>query len=170
MNFVTISIWDEFFTWFLATVVFLSTIKFIKLLKFNKRMGVLGDTIKYATKDLKTFTIIFFIYFSAFAMFAYIVFGKLLPSYGSFVGTVESLFAFALGSFDFYEFKETSAFLGPLFFFLYVLVVNIGLMGMFLTIINDSFVAVKANADNQANDYEIVEFIMGKVRGVFGWS
>ena len=29
---------------------------------------------------------------------------------------------------------------------------------------------VKANTENQANDYEIVEFMVKKFKGVFGWS
>jgi hypothetical protein len=108
VNFVSISIWDEVFSLVLASVVFLATIKFIKMLKFNKRMSMLGDTIKMATKDLKYFSITFFIYFSAFCMTAYMLFGKKLSSYGTFIGSIESLFAFALGSFDFYEMQDAS--------------------------------------------------------------
>ena len=47
---------------------------------------------------------------------------------------------------------------------------QIGLMGMFLTIIYEAFAEVKANTDLQANDYEIVEFMVGKFKGIFGWS
>ena len=131
---------------------------------------MLGDTIKAATKDLRNFAIMFFIYFFAFAQFAYVVFGKILTNYGSFVGTTETLFSIALGDFDFYELQMVSKVLGPIWFFLFVCVVNIGLMGMFLTIIYDAFVVVKANTELQSNDFEIVDFIVGKLRGVFGWS
>ena len=53
---------------------------------------------------------------------------------------------------------------------MYVLVVYIGLMGMFLTIIYDAFATVKANADERGNEYEVVDFMMKKFKGVFGWS
>ncbi len=76
VNFVTISVWDETFGFILALVVFFATLKFIKMLKFNKRMGMLGDTILLATKDLKTFCVIFFIYFFAFSQCAFQLFGK----------------------------------------------------------------------------------------------
>ena len=170
VNFITISIWDELFGFILACVVFFTTIKFIKMLKFNRRMGMLGDTIKLATKDLKIFSITFFIYFFAFCMLAYAIFGTTLSTYGSFIGTTETLFAFALGDFDFYALQDTARVMGPIFFFLYIGVIYIAMMGMFLTIIAESFAAVKANTDLQSNDYEIVEFIMGKLKGVFGWS
>ena len=64
----------------------------------------------------------------------------------------------------------SAQFLGPIFFFLYVGVVSIGLMGMFLTIINDSLARVKADTELQSNDYEVVDFIYRKVKGVFGWD
>lgn len=120
--------------------------------------------------DLKNFMVVFVVFFIAFSMMAYMLFGKNLPSYGSFIGTLEALFAFALGDFDFDGFKDTNTFLGPAFFFMYVLVVYIGLMGMFLTIIYDAFAEVKANAEMQSNEYEIVDFMMKKFKGVFGWS
>lgn len=170
VNFVTISIWDEIFGFILATVVFCATIKFIKMLKFNKRMGMLGDTIKLATRDLSNFSVVFFGFFFAFCMMANVLYGKMSANYGTFVGSVESLFRFALGDFDFYEMQDIQPFVGPIFFFLYVAVIYIALMGIFLTIIYDSFAEVKENTALQANDYEIVDFMVKRFKGVFGWS
>ena len=64
---MTLAIWDELFGFIMALVVFVSTLKFIKMLKFNRRMGIMGDTIRLATRDLKSFSVIFFVYFFAFA-------------------------------------------------------------------------------------------------------
>ena len=164
---MTISIWDELFGFMLAIVVFLATVKFIKMLRFNRRMGMMGDTIRYATKDLKIFSIVFSIYYLAFCMMAYKLFGSTLDLYASFISTIESLFAFALGDFDFEALRQANV-LGPVFFFMYVGVVQIGLMSMFLTIICDGFAMVKAEAEHQSNDYEIVDFVWGKVKGMFG--
>ena len=93
-----------------------------------------------------------------------------LADYGTFVSTTEALFAFALGSFDFDALKGVNSVMGPMFFFLFVCIVYIGLMGMFMTIIYDSFAAVKADTELRSNDYEIVDFIWRKFRGVFGWG
>lgn len=169
MNFVTIATWDELFGFMLAIVVFLATVKFIKMLKFNRRMGMMGDTIAYCVKDLKIFSVTFLIYYLAFCMMAYKLFGPQLELYSSFLTTIESLFAFALGSFDFDSLRAASC-VGPLFFFLYVAVVQIGLMSMFLTIICDGFAAIKEETEHKSNDYEIVDFIWGKVKGMFGQS
>ena len=131
-------------------------------------MGLLGDTVKACTKDLKLFMITFFIYFFSFCMAGYLLFGRHLKDYLSFVTTIESLFAFSLGVFDFDAFRETQPTLGPLFFFAYIMVVYIGLMGMFMTIINDAYVEVMENTDLQGNEYEIVDFICNKIKGMFG--
>jgi len=73
---VTIGVWDEMYGFIMAVVVFLSTLKFINMLKFNRRMGMLTDTIKLATKDMKAFVITFFIYFFAFSQLGYLLFGR----------------------------------------------------------------------------------------------
>ncbi|CAH1779487.1 unnamed protein product, partial [Owenia fusiformis] len=168
VNFVTIAMWDETYGFVVGVIVFCATLKFIKMLKFNKNMGLLGDTVVYAVKDLKMFSIMFFIYFMAFCLPAYILFGMHMQSYGTFIGVFESLFAMALGSFDFYEMEAAQPFIGPIFFFLYVAIINIGLMGMFLTIIAEAFTAVKENAELQSNEYEIVDFMVGKLKALFG--
>ncbi|XP_013393280.1 uncharacterized protein LOC106161002 [Lingula anatina] len=168
VNFQSLALWDETFGYMVGVVVFLATIKSLKLLRFNRRMGMLGDTIRIATQDLKVFSITFFLYFFAFCQAAYLLFGRHLPSYGTFIGSVEALFAFSLGSFSFDDMKDANPVLGPLFFFLFVAVVYIGLMGMFLTIINDSFATVKANAEMQSNDYEMVDFIVKRFKAAFG--
>jgi len=93
VNFVTIGVWDEMYGFIMALVVFLSTLKFINMLKFNRRMGMLTDTIRLAAKDMKAFVITFFIYFFAFAQLGYLLFGSVLPTYSSFVHTIESLFS-----------------------------------------------------------------------------
>ena len=106
----------------------------------------------------------------AFAQFAYLVFGRVLATYETFIGVIEALFNFCLGSFDFHAYMDAQPVIGPIFFFLFVGVVYIGLMGMFLTIIAESFTIVKENTDLQSNDYEIVDFAWRKFKGIFGWG
>ena len=67
VNFVNVAFWNETFAILVALVVFVSTLKFIKFLKFNRRVNALAQTIKFAAKDLKSFCVIFFVYFFAFA-------------------------------------------------------------------------------------------------------
>jgi hypothetical protein len=170
VNFVTIGVWDETYGFILATVVFLSTIKFINMLKFNRRMTMLTDTVRVATKDLKAFLITFFIYFFAFCQFGYLLFGSQLTDYASFTRTIEALFSFAIGSFDFVAFTTAQPVLGPVFFFLFIGIVFIGMQTMFLSIICEAFSLVRGNVEYQKNDYEVVDYVIQKFKGLFGFG
>jgi hypothetical protein len=170
VNFVTIGVWDETYGFILATVVFLSTIKFINMLKFNRRMTMLTDTVRVATKDLKAFLITFFIYFFAFCQFGYLLFGSQLTDYASFTRTIEALFSFAIGSFDFVAFTTAQPVLGPVFFFLFIGIFFIGMQTMFLSIICEAFSLVRGNVEYQKNDYEVVDYVIQKFKGLFGFG
>jgi len=98
----------------------------------------------------------------------YLLFGSVLPTYSSFVHTIESLFSLALGDFDFHALNIAQPVLGPLFFFLFIAIIFIGMQTMFLTIICEAFTMVRGNLEYQKNDYEIVDYVMNKFKGLFG--
>jgi len=84
----------------------------------------------------------------------YLLFGSVLTTYSSFVNTIESLFSLALGDFDFQALRIAQPFLGPLFFFLFMAIIFVGMQTMFLTIICEAFTIVRGNLEYQKNDYE----------------
>lgn len=108
----------------------------------------------------------------------YLLFGSVLPTYSSFIHTIESLFSLALGDFDFHALSIAQPFLGPLFFFLFIAIIFVGMQTMFLTIICEAFTMVRGNLEYQKNDYEIVDYeivdyeivdyVMNKFKGLFG--
>ena len=168
INFQSLALYDETFGYMTAIVVFLSTCQFLKLLQFNKKMNMLGDTVKLATKDLKVFSVAFCLYFMAFVVTFYLLFGQYIASYNGIVQSMESAFAFTLGAFDFEAMSDAHKFLGPIFFFLFIAVIYVGLMSIFLTIIADSFTTVKEQTKDAKNDYEMVDFIWRKFKGIIG--
>ncbi|XP_063443914.1 polycystin-1-like protein 2 [Mytilus trossulus] len=168
VNFQSLAAYDELYSYMVGIVVFLATIQFLKLLQFNKKMNMLGDTVNLASKDLKVFSFAFIMYFLAFTIFGFLLFGSTLYAFASFVSAAESMFAFTLGSFDFAAMEASQKILGPIFFFLFIFIVYVGLMSIFLTIIADAFNTVKENVANQTNEYEIVDFMWKKIQGVIG--
>ena len=110
----------------------------------------------------------FFIYFFSFTACGFLLFGQNIGSYKGFIDSAESIFAFSLGDFDFAAMQGAQKILGPLFFFAFIAVMYVGMMSMFLTIIADSFTQVKANASLRSNDYEIVDFMWKRFKGVIG--
>ena len=168
INFQSLALYDEFYGYMTAIVVFLASIQFLKLLQFNKKMNMLGDTVRVATKDLKVFSIAFLLYFFAFVIAGFLLFGQQLASYNGIIQSMESNFAFALGSFDFEAMSGAQKFLGPIFFFLYIGVVYVGLMSIFITIIADAYVTVQEDIAGRSNDYEMVDFIWRKFKAIIG--
>ncbi|XP_055955042.1 uncharacterized protein LOC126809611 [Patella vulgata] len=168
VNFQSVALYDETYGYMMSVVVFLATIQFLKLLQFNQRMSMLGDTIKLATKDLKVFSIAFLIYFFTFTFTAYLLFGQAMVSYNSLIGAAESMFAFALGSFDFEGMADAQRIIGPIFFFMFIGVIYIGMMSIFLTIIGDAFTRVKEDVTLRSNEYEIVDFVWKRFKALLG--
>ncbi|XP_052262941.1 uncharacterized protein LOC127866462 [Dreissena polymorpha] len=168
INFQSLAMYDEFYGFMTACVVFLASLQFLKLLSFNKKMNMLGETVKLATKDLKVFSIAFLLYFMSFVLTSYLLFGKYMAGYSGFVQSVESTFAFTLGTFDFDAMSGAHKFLGPVFFFTFIMVIYVGLMSIFLTIIGDAFSTVKEQTKNAENEYEMVDFIWRKFKGIIG--
>jgi len=99
---------------------------------------------------------------------SHLLFGSVLTAYSSFVNTIESLFAMALGDFDFHALRIAQPVLGPLFFFFFIAIIFIGMQTMFLTIICEAFTMVRGNLEYQKNDYEIVDYVVNKFKGLFG--
>jgi len=70
-NFQMMAYWNELLMYMLGLIVFWSNIKFIKLLRFNKVMSLLGSTLKYASKSLSSFLMVFLLIFFAFNQYFY---------------------------------------------------------------------------------------------------
>ncbi|KAK6053557.1 transporter, cation channel family protein, partial [Cooperia oncophora] len=140
---------QEVFNNIAAVVLFLSWIK---------TMNQLAATLSRSTKDIGGFAVMFAVFFFAYAQFGYLVFGTQIADYSTFLGSVFALLRTVLGDFDFHALEQTNRVLGPLFFVTYVFFVFFVLLNMFLAIINDSYVEVKAELARQ-NDGD----------GIFDW-
>lgn len=156
--------WDETYTFILAIIVLLANIKLNKLLRFNKRFSLLASTLKYAYYPLLMFSIIWGIVFTAFTLFASLVFGPNLANYRSVMASLTSLLSLMLGRTAYFEMRDTNRILGPLFFFGFMFMMSFVLINMFLSIVVDSFRVVKHDNDKQSNEYEIVDFIIERFK------
>jgi hypothetical protein len=164
VNFNTIALWDDLFCSLSALVTFSASLKFIKLLRFNKRIGMLSATLKYASKDLQSFSIACLLIMLAYAQFGYALFGKSLGQYKTFLSSIESVFLMLLGQLDLNEFMNVDAYLGFFFFSTFVFFVAIGMMTIFMAILGDSFSQVKEDLKNQENEFELIETLTEKIQ------
>ena len=162
INFQYVGYWNEILMYIVGWLVFLATIKFLRLLRFNKKMSLLAATLKHACYPLTMFGLMFSIVFLAFVQFFYYLYFINLDDFRTIVHTAETCVQMILGRFNFFAMKDASSVLGPMFFFIYVISVGYILINMFITILNESFTAVRSDVNKQSNDYEMVDFLTKK--------
>lgn len=159
---------DESLSFIMGILVFLVTLRFLKLFRFNKRMSLLGSTIRECAKPLGSFFISFMIVFLAYAILAFLVFGLENDRYKNFLSTFETQTSILLGDFNYDELRRTNRLLGPIYFFTFMYFSVFYLLNMFMAIINDTFAEVKNSNDKQHNEYEMVEFILSRFKENLG--
>jgi hypothetical protein len=167
VNFNTIALWDDTFSSILAMVSFCATLKFLKLLRFNKRIGMLAATLKYASSDLKSFSLTFIIFMLAYSQFGFLLFSSSLASYRNFMSAMQSVFLLLLGQFEM-EMFTANPLLGFLYFISFIFLIVVGLMAIFMTILADAFNQVKADLENQDNEHEIIGYMFNSLKKLTG--
>ncbi|XP_072168153.1 polycystin-2-like protein 1 [Diadema setosum] len=164
MNFQYIAHWDLMYGYMTGLVVFIANLKFMKLLRFNRRLLLLSMTLKSAGYDILHYLVVFGIVFMAFSTMAFAMYNAYLVSFSSFGATIETLFSTLLGKFKFHEMLQASRYLGPVFFFCYVVVIMFICLNMFLSIINEAFTQVRLENARAENELEIVDFMMDRFK------
>ncbi|VDK26506.1 unnamed protein product [Anisakis simplex] len=151
----------------LAVLLIFAWIKTMKYISFNKTMTQLTATLERSAKDIGGFSVMFFIFFLAYAQFGFLAFGTQIAEYSSLYNAVFALLRTILGDFDFDALENADRILGPLFFLTYVFFVFFILLNMFLAIINDSYTEVKSELSRQANDIEMADIAVGVSCNIF---
>ena len=170
VDFQHLALVDQLFGFVYAFVVFMTSVKFLRLFRFNRRMSLLGSTIKSAARELVHFGIIFGLVFVGFSHLCYLVFSHELYKFHTFVTTVETLISVMLGKFSYVSLERTNRVLGPMMFFFYSIGVVFILINMFLSIIIENFKKVKRDNDLQSNEHEIIDFITEQFMNWLGFN
>lgn len=170
MKFTGVAYWNEMLLYLLALLVFWANLKFLKLLRFNKTIGLLSSTLRYCSKSLINFSIMFGLVFFAFIHCFYLVYLPSLEVFSDLIRTAEQCFMMMVGKFNFSDMAKASPILGTLMFFLYMVIVFFILLTMFVGIITEAFSAVNDDIKKQSNDYEMVDFIVEKIKDWTGLS
>lgn len=75
---------------------------------------------------------------------------------------MSSVFRFSLGQFELKEMQHANYLYGSIYFILFILIVIMGIMSMFITILNEAFEKCKLELANKKNEYEFVEYFKEK--------
>ncbi|GFY37072.1 polycystin-2 [Trichonephila inaurata madagascariensis] len=161
---------DEAFCYLMGFLMSLTTLKFLKLLRFNKRIGGMIATVRLCAEELKGYGICLIITFLAFVTLFWMTLGRAVREFCSFASSFESSISMMLKKFNYYDMELASPIIAPLAFFTFALTASVILVNILLTIIIQSFEHVKHDVQYQGNDYELIDFIMRRLRLFFGRS
>lgn len=161
---------DEWLKCIIGIIVFLSFLKLFRLLRFNRRMSLLQQVLKRCFTQLISFLFMFALAFLAFALLACLVFGQAMEGFGTFLTSCASLMDTILGKFTLKGMMEANRIIGPIFFLTYTISMVFVLINMFLSIINDAFTEVRSDVEKQSNEYEIVDFMIHRLKENIGKS
>ncbi|XP_022787247.1 uncharacterized protein LOC111327355 [Stylophora pistillata] len=167
VSFIETITWDEIFGYLLAFLVFFANLKLLKLMKFNHRIYLFTKTISNAAGPLMSFMIVFAVFYIAYCVLFYSLFGSILPEYSSLLVTIETLFNTVMGAFDFEIIKENNRTLGPIIFFSFMMIMVMILLNVFLTILMDSFAEVQEDELLESEDAVVVDMMIKRLKCYF---
>ena len=167
VNFIQTITWDEIFGYLLAFLVFFANLKLLKLMRFNHRIFLFTKTISTAAGPLMSFMIVFSIFYVAYCVLFFSLFGSILSEYRSVMTTIKTLFNTVMGAFDFEIIRENNRLLGPIIFFSFMMIMVMILLNVFLTILMDAFAEVQADEQLQSKDAEVVDMMLKRFKYFF---
>ena len=154
---------------FLAFSCFFSCINVLRLGQYHRGLRLFTDTLRHASKDLLSFAAMFSVVFMAFLSLFYFIFVSTLESCSTLLQTSRMLFEMSLMKFDTHGLVDVHPFLGPLSFTLFIFFVVFICMSMFITIVSESFRAVRDNMELQArDDRHLLSYLFRKCQHTLG--
>ncbi|XP_078689140.1 polycystin-2-like [Branchiostoma floridae x Branchiostoma belcheri] len=158
VNYRRAAFWDQVYIYVIAALLCSVTLKMTHLLRFSHRASLLTHTLRLSVRPLSGFSVMFFLYFFAFAILMHLTFGLRMHSYSSFARTFGSLVTIIAGDLNFEEISTTTGNLGVFVLFLFVFVFNICLIGFFVAIIDISYHFAKEDEQIEKTDNDLKEF------------
>ena len=157
INFQYVAMADEAFNTAVAFMVFFSTLKLAKFLSFFPMIVILKSTLKKSIKPLFNYFLPFTIAFTAFLIFAYLVFQELYE-FSTLIRGAESQFHMLIGGSIFKALRKMKGVLVPFYFVCFVVFETFILMNIFIAILCESIAESSSLEELTLEDLEFVEF------------
>ncbi|XP_074649070.1 polycystin-2-like [Tubulanus polymorphus] len=170
INLDYVVLYDELSVYLLAMIVFLSTLQGLKLLRFNKRICALALMMKWLSWPLMRFMVVFLVLFFGFVSLCHLKFMVRLREYSTFIASMETLLNMMLNKFNFRRMQAVSPVMAPLMFVAFVIIVNFMMVNFMVAIILEGYTYAMDCIAGQANEYEIVDFMMQSFKKAIGMT
>ncbi|XP_067134353.1 polycystin family receptor for egg jelly-like [Centruroides vittatus] len=167
VSFESAAKWDEIFLIIQSILVTLTTMKLWKILSFIQAFKLPYGTLKIAYKSIAHFTLMLFLLMISIMSFCVIKFGKWVKNMRNLLQTMYSLMNYALGEIEYEELLKVDKFLGPLFTFVFVVVVSWLFLTLIISILIDSFHTTLSLKKKEESRLEVTNYIYHQFKILF---
>ena len=131
--------------WMNAVNSMLTWVKMFKFLNYFPQLQILTSTMMYAALPLGWFLFVFFIIMMGMGQGFHIAFGFDVKDYQTISSSLLSLLRMAVGDFDYTELEDSHYMVGPLMFWIFIVLVYFILMSVFIALIAEAYEEAKAD-------------------------
>ncbi len=110
--------------------------------------------------------LVFFVIWIAFVQLMYLFFNEKSVAYADLLRSILTSFQILLGKFELGPLLEGNPFFGSILFLSYNIIIVLLLMNTFISIICESFEAVREELVGKPNDFEVFDWIESKIMRV----
>ncbi len=141
------------------------------MLRFNRRLSLLHLTLARSSRQIFGFLLMFSFVFFAFTSLFYLLFHTYSQHYSSWLETCLSCFKMISVHFSSVsDLKKIDPLIAGLCLFLFIFLAVFLLSNMFISIIVDNFNVIRQEQAKEANEVELIQFTVQKVKQWLGMT
>eukprot|EP00656_Telonema_subtile_P003387 TRINITY_DN1154_c0_g1_i2.p1 TRINITY_DN1154_c0_g1~~TRINITY_DN1154_c0_g1_i2.p1 ORF type:complete len:858 (+),score=171.18 TRINITY_DN1154_c0_g1_i2:21-2594(+) len=130
----------------MGLIMWLMLLKSFKFMEMNKNLAVIWNALVLCMDMLAYFTVAFFIIFVGFAFWGHVTFGSDLQAFATPVQALNTCIDMLIGNGDLPSLYAANRVMGPIFYFLYTVVMTLILVNVFIAIICEAYTVARDDA------------------------
>ena len=170
VNFSVPVFWDYTLGYIQAFLELIVIVKIFKMFHFNPRTNMLTNTLRIARAPLVGCMLLIFICFVAFGHSGMLLFGTSMMDFSTFLSTLMTLFNLSLGVSDYYGMEEANRALGPLYFFLFCVVLVYILLVIFISVLITALREARATYKTTKGDVPVTWYLYNHLVKIIGFN
>ena len=139
VNFILLATWSDVQSTLTAFNAVLTWVKLFKYLEWHPQMTVLINTLKKGGRPLAFFFFTLVVVLIGSAQGFFMAFGVDTYDYRDLRASLLSMLRMAVGDFDYSALQSSHAVVGPVMFWIYIILVFFVLMSMFIALISEAY-------------------------------
>eukprot|EP00002_Diphylleia_rotans_P011439 TRINITY_DN2262_c0_g1_i1.p1 TRINITY_DN2262_c0_g1~~TRINITY_DN2262_c0_g1_i1.p1 ORF type:complete len:1597 (-),score=343.65 TRINITY_DN2262_c0_g1_i1:315-5105(-) len=133
----------------LAVLVFMSWIRLLYFFSIDEYLGPMLLIIGAMTFNIVQFLILLLVFLLAFGGASFVIYGTVLQSYSTPIDTAFSIGNFLFGNFDFDAMNNEDNILGPILFFVFLIMCIILLMNFLIAILSGTYEEIQSVSEKK---------------------